>query len=108
MAAQAAYFQEKRGAVFNAADYGLDEVEVWPENWKAWDLFYYRLSTQWRTGVQVFMGGAVSVPTGLDYPAAYPLLDRIAEDQQEWMEIFEDLQVLESAALQQIRDNNKD
>lgn len=91
--------------MFTAADYGLEEVEVWPENWKAWTLFC-RVLTQWR----VASGGFSSAggPTGLDYGAVYPLLDRMADDKQEWMEMFEDLQVMESAALQQIRDNDKD
>ena len=67
-----------------------NECEVWPENWPAWSLFC-QVSTQWRVG----MGGA----TGLDYGAIYPLLDRIAQDAAEWMDLFDDLQVLEGAAL---------
>lgn len=74
-------------------------MEVWPENWQAWVLFC-RVSTQWRVG----MGGA----TGLDYGAIYPLLDRIAQDAEEWMDLFEDLQVLEGAALKQMSDNRSD
>lgn len=50
------------------------------------------------------MGG----PTGLDYGAIYPLLDRIAADPAEWMELFEDLQVLESTALKQMSENRSD
>ena len=74
-------------------------MEVWPENWQAWVLFC-QVSTQWRVG----MGGA----TGLDYGAIYPLLDRIAQDAPEWMDLFEDLQVLERAALKQMSDNRSD
>lgn len=93
--------------MFSASDYGLEEVEVWPENWSAW-LLFCQVSTQWRTGMQTFMGGAISVPTGLDYGAVYPLLDRIAADKQEWLELFADLQTLESASLERIRENQKD
>lgn len=53
--------------------------------------------TQWRVG----MGG----PTGLDYNAVYPLLDRAAKDPQEWDEMFSDIQVMEGAALKQMSDN---
>ena len=45
----------------------------------------------------------MGVPTGLRYEAAYPLLDRTAKTDAEWMELFEDLQVLESAALAEMR-----
>lgn len=56
--------------------------------------------TQWRVG----MGG----PTGLDYNAVYPLLDRTAKDPQEWDEMFSDIQVMEGAALKQMSDNRAD
>lgn len=85
--------------MFSAADYGLDAVEVWPENWPSWSLFC-QVSTQWRIG----MGG----PTGLDYGAIYPLLDRIATDPAEWMDLFEDIQTLERTALKQMSENRSD
>lgn len=74
-------------------------MEVWPENWPAWSLFC-QVSTQWRIG----MGS----PTGLDYGAIYPLLDRIAADPAEWMDLFEDLQILERTALKQMSENRSD
>ena len=74
-------------------------MEVWPENHAAFSLFN-NLSTQWRIG----MGG----PTGLDYAAVYPLLDRAAKDPQEWDELFSDIQVMEGAALKQIGENRAD
>lgn len=61
---------------------------------------FCQVSTQWRVGI----GGA----TGLDYSAVYPLLDRIAQDAAEWMDLFDDLQVLERAALKQMSDNRAD
>ena len=72
---------------------------MWPDNHAAFILFN-NLSTQWRIG----MGG----PTGLDYAAVYPLLDRAAKDQQEWDELFSDIQVMEGAALKQIGENRAD
>ena len=74
-------------------------VEVWPDNHAAFILFN-NLSTQWRIG----MGG----PTGLDYAAVYPLLDRAAKDPQEWDELFSDIQVMEGAALKQIGETRAD
>ena len=50
------------------------------------------------------MGG----PTGLDYAAVYPLLDRIAKDPTEWQDLFEDIQVMEGAALKQMSENRSD
>ena len=74
-------------------------MEVWPDNHAAFILFN-NLSTQWRVG----MGG----PTGLDYAAVYPLLDRAAKDPQEWDELLSDIQVMEGAALKQIGENRAD
>lgn len=65
-------------------------VEVWPENWPIFGLFR-RLQSQWHTG----MAGA----TGLQYASAYPLLDRTFPEQADWDEAFEQLRVMESAAL---------
>ena len=64
--------------------------------WRAFDSVF----TQWR----VSMGG----PTGLDYNAVYPLLDRAAKGPQEWEEMFSDIQVMEGAALKQMSDNRSD
>ena len=50
------------------------------------------------------MGG----PTGLDYAAVYPLIDRAAKDPQEWDELFSDIQVMEGAALKQMSENRSD
>lgn len=82
-----------------AARGGERVVEVWPDNHAAFILFS-NLSTQWRIG----MGG----PTGLDYAAVYPLLDRAAKDPQEWDEMFSDIKVMEGAALKQMSDNLAD
>ena len=45
------------------------------------------------------MGGA----TGLRYEALYPLLDRRTKDAQEWEDLLEDVQVMEMAALVEMR-----
>ena len=58
------------------------------------------MQTQWN----VSMGG----PTGLRYEAVYPLLDREARGDEDWQQLFDDLQVLEGAALKQMSDNRTD
>lgn len=75
----------------------IEYVEVWPENWQAFQLFA-RMSTQWAAG----MGG----PTGLRYEALYPLLDRKADSAQEWDELFEDICAMEREALRVMSENN--
>ena len=70
-------------------------VEVWPENWPVFEVFS-RVGTQWN----VSMGG----PTGLRYEAIYPLIDRMCEG--EWLQMFDDLQVMERAALDLMREKD--
>jgi len=48
------------------------------------------------------MGG----PTGLDYAAVYPLIDRLQLDPEEWDLLLEDIRTLEHAALNAM--NQKD
>ena len=72
---------------------------MWPENWVVFEMFC-ALQTQWSVG----MVGA----TGLRYEAAYPLIDRAAKTKEEWSEMFEDLRVLEMAALKQMSENRSD
>ena len=69
---------------------------MWPENWPAFSLFR-RLQTQWQVG----MNGR----TGLRYEALYPLLDRLTDSQEQWAQMFDDVRVLEYAALDQMADN---
>lgn len=77
---------------FNVFDQlGKTEDICWPENEQA-ILLFNDLSTQWRGGA----GGA----TGLDYAAAYPLMDRRAASPEEWEDLFYALRVMESAALE--------
>ena len=58
---------------------------------------FERLCTQWRMG----SGG----PVGLDYCAAYPLMDRMGLESAEWDDLFDDLRLMERAALTQINQN---
>lgn len=66
-------------------------MEVWPENHAAFTLFC-KLQTQWRVG----MGG----PTGLDYNVLLALLARMKLKAEAHEEMFLDVRVMESAALE--------
>ncbi|AWL04226.1 DUF1799 domain-containing protein [Massilia oculi] len=86
--------EEMAAAGLAAEDYAGEVVEIWPENLLAYDVFA-ALGTQWRVG----MGGA----TGLDYAAVPVVLRLKGVLRAEWTQLFEDLRVMESAALQTMR-----
>ena len=96
-AAAQSFFQKESAAPPNLvgvnvfAQLGKTEDICWPENEQA-ILLFNDLFTQWRVGA----GGA----TGLDYAAAYPLMDRRAASPEEWEDLFYALRVMESAALE--------
>jgi hypothetical protein len=50
------------------------------------------------------MGGYI----GLDYGPLFELMSRQGLQGQDWQDMFDDIQVLESAALDQIRNNHQD
>ena len=98
-AAAAAFFRPTPEVAegFAPEDYWEESVGVWPENWRALQLFV-GLQTQWSWAVGFGGGGRV----GLRYEAIYPLLDRIAAgDQAEWDVLFADMQHMELAVLHQ-------
>lgn len=70
-------------------------IEVWPENVQAYNLFQ-GLGTQWRVG----MGG----PVGLDYYVAYHRMDRMGLSPTDYDQLDQDLQVMEAAALDVMRE----
>lgn len=67
---------------------------MWPENWPAWQLFQ-QLAGQWRAGV----GGVYA----LDYTALFMRMERMRLADDAWDALFQDVRVLEGAALEQIR-----
>jgi hypothetical protein len=76
---------------FRPEDYETDDVELWPENEAAIGLFS-SLSTQWRVGA----GG----PTGLDYNVLFYRMDRMRLSDEAHQQLFDDIRVIESEALQ--------
>jgi hypothetical protein len=74
-------------------DYGSDDVEIWPENERAVNLFI-KLSTQWRAG----MGGLI----GLDYSPLFVLMERMKLTDADFDQVFDDIRVIEREALTQM------
>ena len=66
-------------------------IEVWPENWPTFQ-FFARIGTRWAHG----MAG----PVGLNWPAIYPLMDRLELEPDAWQDLLDDLEVMEQAALE--------
>lgn len=81
---------EAHAAGFELEDYETDPVEVWPENWQAFQLFAY-METQWRIG----MGGA----TGLDYVVLHHKMDRMNLTPEEYEQLEADVRLMEISAL---------
>lgn len=72
-------------------DFAQDELEIWPDNWRAVELFA-AVRTQWRVGA----GG----PHGLDYNVVDRRIDRMGLSDEERAELEESIQVMEFAALE--------
>ena len=69
-------------------------MEIWTDFEKAVDLFSF-LGTQWRMGAN----GAI----GLDYNVVYHKLDRMKLSDDDYAQMEADIQVLETAALAELR-----
>ena len=55
------------------------------------------MSTQWRVGLHG--------PVGLDYCAVYPLMERMQLTRAEWLDLLDDLRVMEQGAMAQLAEN---
>jgi hypothetical protein len=78
------------------ADVAADEqVEVWPDNWDAVSVFT-SMRTQWRTS----FAGAV----GLDYGVLPTIFSLHNIKRPRRKDIFDDLRILEDAALEAMRE----
>jgi hypothetical protein len=91
---------EARAAGFELEDFAEPPFEIWPDNEPPWRLFC-AVGTQWRTSG---MGGYI----GLDYSPLFELMTRQGLSGQEWQDMFDDIQTLEAAALEQIRKNHEE
>lgn len=68
---------------------------MWAENWPALNVFL-TLSTQWRLAPSGHL-------VGLDYTAIPPALGMLGVARREWPELFEDLRVMERAAIEALQ-----
>ena len=76
-----------------------EPAEVWPECWPAGELFC-EFSGQWRLAPS-------GLPDALDYASIFLRMERLGlPDNTAWNQLFDDLRVIERAALAQIRANN--
>lgn len=64
---------------------------IWEENRQAYGVFCF-MDTQWRVG----MNG----PEGLDYLVLYQKLDRMKLNDDDYQQLFDDVQVMEYAHLE--------
>lgn len=71
-------------------DYEKKTVEIWPDNVLPLRVFQ-AMGTQWRVG---FNG-----PIGLDYNVLPGVIERIGVPEKERNQVFDDVQVMERAAL---------
>lgn len=72
---------------------------MWPENWDAFCLFL-TVRSQWTVGL--------NGPVGLQYGSVYRLIDRMGLSGDEWDVMFDDIQTMEAAALNQISEDRDD
>lgn len=80
-------------------DFDGGAVEIWPENLRAYEVFD-ALAGQWRFRPN---GMGLGVPIALERTAIPPTLELLAVPRADWLQLFEDLRVMESAALQAMR-----
>ena len=85
--------KELEGTGLSQDDYS-ESAELWPENWPIFSAFN-RVSTQWNVG----MAG----PTGLQYLVVFDWLDRLGYKGAEWHEAFDEIRLMEGAALEAMR-----
>lgn len=87
-----------------------EPFEVWQENWTTVDVFR-SLSTQWQqVSVSIPVAGGLGgfstrvVRTGIHYPAIPTILSMRRDiKKKDWPEIFQNIRVMERAALQEMR-----
>ncbi len=89
--------QEMAAAGFVPEDYDTERVEVWPENWCAWCLFC-DVSGQWRLS-------PIGTPLALDYTPLFARMDRLQLPPDDWEAAFQDVRVIEAAAIERMRLN---
>lgn len=83
---------EARQAGWELDDYSQETLYVWPENERAWRLFA-RVYRRWH------LAPLSTQRIGLRWAEVYPLIDRAAPRRADWCELAQQLEVMETAAL---------
>lgn len=76
--------------------FGMIDCIIWPENWPSY-LVFSNMGSQWRIG----MNGA----SGLDYNVLSEIWRRLKVPFNTRDDIFQDIRLMESTALEQMREN---
>lgn len=84
-------------ALGELAKIGSNDLEIYPCNAPAVALFYV-VSTQWRIS-----SGMRMRYTGLDYTAIHAALQMQCIPSSEWPRLFDDIRIMESAAISELR-----
>jgi hypothetical protein len=71
-------------------------INVLPDNETPFNLFVW-MSTQWRGGMNGY--------TGMDYNVLFHKMDRMKLSEDEYLQLENDMQIMENAALEQMREN---
>lgn len=78
-----------------ASDYAIT-IKVLPDNEQAYNLLMY-MFTQWRGGMNGYYG--------MDYNVLFHKMDRMKLSEDEYLQLENDMQIMENAALEQMREN---
>lgn len=82
---------ELRGTGLLPSHYKEPNVEVWPENWPALDL-YMRYQTQWIQGA--------AGPAGLNYAILLSDLEKQGLDEEQVEDVMEGIRIIENSVLE--------
>jgi len=88
---------EARAEGFELEDYVTDVIEVWPDNERPLSIFR-RIGTRWKFPP---MG---MVPIGIEWPAIYPLMERMGLSDDDWNDLHDALIVMEGSALKTMQE----
>jgi hypothetical protein len=75
-------------------------IEVWPDTARS-VLVFDDLGSQW------VYAGAGGIPTGIVYASVEPVLRVRRVPAEDWPEVFDDIRVMEAAALQEMHEQAK-
>lgn len=87
--------KELKAFGLKASDFA-STIKVLPDNEIPFNLFLY-MATQWRSGMNGYIG--------MDYNVLLHKMDRMKLSERDYLQLEDDMQVMENAALEQMREN---